>query len=42
MREEAKDNKLDEARIEEILNVTKSNQKEKIVIKDEKVMKYAK
>jgi len=42
MREEAKDNKLDEARIEEILNVTKPNQKEKIVIKDEKVMKYAK
>ena len=42
MREEAKENKLDEARITEILDVTKPNQKEKIVIKDEKVMKYAK
>jgi len=42
MREEAKDNKLDEARITDILDVTKPNQKEKIVIKDEKVMKYAK
>ena len=42
MREEAKENKLDEARITEILDVTKPNQKEKIVIKDKKVMKYAK
>lgn len=42
MRESAEKNELNEEKINQILQVKKPNQKEKIVINDEKVMRYGK
>ena len=42
MRESAEKNELNEVKINQILQVKKPNQKEKIVINDEKVMRYGK